>query len=292
MKQIWVIGLVILMVLCVTGVSAQEYPVLKGYVTDNADLLTPIEEDALSQRIASIENDTSVEIAIVTVPSTNGESAAQYASKVGDKNGVGKSATDNGIVILVSMSNERNIFIATGSGIEGIITDLDAKSAYQSGKPYFSDTKKQYSIGFNVILDKLESKIRKDESATTAASNISSSDTSLKPELPVWVILTIGGVLILVFIVIVVAVEHTPSSSYTPSHESYSGGRRRKKDDDNDDDNNDAIAAIIAATAVTSSLSHSHHHDDDSSSSSDSDSGSSFSFGGGGFSGGGGGGGF
>jgi uncharacterized protein len=165
MKQIWIIGLLILLLCATTGVLAQEYPTLNGYVTDNAGILTYDEKAALTSRIVQIENSTSVEIAILDVQTTNGESLADYATKVGNKNGVGKKATDNGILILVSFENERGIFIATGKGTEGVITDAQASRIYQSGKPYF--TNKQYAAGYNVMLDGIQAILLHDDSAQT-----------------------------------------------------------------------------------------------------------------------------
>lgn len=188
-KGIWFIGLLVF--LLVAGASAQDYPVLTGYVNDNANILTPTERSDLSYRISQIESSTSVEIAILDVQTTNGESLAMYANHVGDKNGVGKAGTDNGIVILVSFENERGIFIATGKGMEGVITDSDAQRIYQLGKPYF--TNKQYFTGYNVMLGAIETELQQDNSAQT-----NTTATQASSEFP-------GGIFGIIVILIVIA---------------------------------------------------------------------------------------
>lgn len=195
MKRIWLIGLLIL-TLMVSGVVAQDYPVLNGYVTDNAGILTISERQVLTARITDIDHATSAEIAILTVKTTNGESLAQYANKVGDTNGVGKASTDNGIVILVSFDNERGIFIATGKGMEGVITDIEAQRIYQLGKPYF--TNKQYAQGFSVMLTAIEAELKNDNSSQT--------NTTSNPVSPSAGDMLIGFLIVVVIIVIIVII--------------------------------------------------------------------------------------
>ncbi|WP_228350471.1 TPM domain-containing protein [Rhodocaloribacter litoris] len=95
------------------------------WVTDNADLLSPAEERILSARLAGYADTTSTQIIIVTLPSLGGVPAADYAVELGRRWGVGQQGKDNGIVILVSR-DDREVFIATGFGLEGAIPDAVA----------------------------------------------------------------------------------------------------------------------------------------------------------------------
>jgi uncharacterized protein len=56
----------------------------------------------------------------------NNNNTVSYAVKLFEKWGIGKKAQDNGILLLVSMQ-DRALKIEVGYGLEGIITDLDAK---------------------------------------------------------------------------------------------------------------------------------------------------------------------
>jgi uncharacterized protein len=92
------------------------------WVTDQADLLTPAEERLLSQKLAAYADTTSTQIVIVTLPTLGGIPAADYAVELGRRWGVGQREYNNGIVILVARE-EREVFIATGYGLEGAIPD-------------------------------------------------------------------------------------------------------------------------------------------------------------------------
>ena len=92
------------------------------WVTDLADLLTPAEERMLSRKLATYADTTSTQIVIVTLPTLNGVPAADYAVELGRRWGVGQKEYDNGVVILVARE-EREVFIATGYGLEGAIPD-------------------------------------------------------------------------------------------------------------------------------------------------------------------------
>lgn len=105
--------------------SAVEYPSPVGYVNDFAGMLTPEEEARLNSEITAIEKSTTVEIAIVTVDSLQGVSVEEYAVKLFEKWGIGKKASDNGLLILVA-KNEREYRIETGYGLEGSINAATA----------------------------------------------------------------------------------------------------------------------------------------------------------------------
>ncbi len=117
----WTLG-----ILLPLGALAQQIEVIPPsgkWVTDLADLLTPSEEQMLSRKLAAYADTTSTQIVIVTLPTLNGIPAADYAVELGRQWGVGQQEYDNGVVILVARK-EREVFIATGYGLEGAIPDV------------------------------------------------------------------------------------------------------------------------------------------------------------------------
>ena len=92
------------------------------WVTDRGDFLSASEERSLAQRLAGYADTTSTQIVVVTVQNLGGYAASEYAVELGRKWGVGQTGQDNGVVILLSRE-ERDVFIATGYGMEGSITD-------------------------------------------------------------------------------------------------------------------------------------------------------------------------
>jgi uncharacterized protein len=180
----------ILAALLVLSLSAAAgYPKLTGYVNDYAGILSPAEKASLTDIITEFEKNSSVEIAIVTVPDTGGEDRVLYASRIGDANRVGKADTDNGVVILWSVDNEKGGAIATGRGIESVLNDAkvarigrNAKSSFDSGN---------YYEGFrSIILD-----IEKESAGEYAAQTGSEADYGLLAVV----------ILIVIFIAVIIA---------------------------------------------------------------------------------------
>jgi len=109
------------------------------WVTDEGEFLTPLEEEQLSRRLAGYADTTSTQIVIVTLQDLGGYAAMDYATQLGRDWGVGTSGADNGLVILVSRE-ERELFLATGFGLEGLVTDaMAARIVRNIMKPAFRE---------------------------------------------------------------------------------------------------------------------------------------------------------
>lgn len=94
------------------------------------DFLSPQEAAALEAKLQQFSNETSNQICVVIVDDLNGTDAGSYAFEIGNKWGVGQKGFNNGIVVLVKPtggSGGRDLFIATGYGLEGAIPDLMTK---------------------------------------------------------------------------------------------------------------------------------------------------------------------
>ena len=112
----------------VTPVHAQRYDIPKPsgqWVTDLGSMLEAADEQALSRKLAGYADTTSTQIIIVTLPTLDGVPAADYAVELGRQWGVGQEGRNNGVVILLSRE-DRQVFIATGFGLEGAIPDAIA----------------------------------------------------------------------------------------------------------------------------------------------------------------------
>jgi len=118
---------------------AFEIPLNDGFVTDTASVLSSSEEQQLEDLLKAYRDETSNEIAILIVPSLQGEVAADIAVEVGREWRVGTAENDNGILMLVSYE-DREIFIATGYGLEGAVPDLVAKGIIEEDiLPHFRE---------------------------------------------------------------------------------------------------------------------------------------------------------
>ena len=98
------------------------YPALTGRVVDQADLLASEEESRLTEASADLERRTTDQLVIVTVPSLNGRAIEDYSRALGNHWGIGQKDRDNGVLLVVA-PNERRVRVATGYGLEPILTN-------------------------------------------------------------------------------------------------------------------------------------------------------------------------
>lgn len=99
-------------------------------VNDFAGLFTPAEKNSLERILTAFDDSTSNQITVVTVSDLEGNSAAEYATRIGLEWGVGAEKYDNGIVVLVkpkTPDSNGQVNISVGYGLEGAIPDIYAK---------------------------------------------------------------------------------------------------------------------------------------------------------------------
>jgi uncharacterized protein len=91
-------------------------------VHDFANLLAPADRQSLEQLSHEVENKTTAQLVIVTVPSLDGETIEQYANELFNAWGIGRRDTKNGVLFLVA-PNERRMKIEAGYGVEPLLND-------------------------------------------------------------------------------------------------------------------------------------------------------------------------
>ncbi len=94
-------------------------------VNDLTGLLAPAEADALERKLVALDDSTGTQVAVVIVNTTDGIEPNEYATELGRAWGVGQRGTNNGVVLLAAME-DRQVYIATGYGAEGGLTDAVA----------------------------------------------------------------------------------------------------------------------------------------------------------------------
>lgn len=97
-------------------------PTPLGFVSDFAGVIDAATEARLTARIAELEQKTGSEIAVVTVATTQPDPVPERAVRIAEAWKPGDRDKDNGVVLLVAV-DDREMFIATGYGIEGALPD-------------------------------------------------------------------------------------------------------------------------------------------------------------------------
>ncbi len=114
--------LLLLLALRPDAALAQSFPPLTGRVVDNANLLDPATEQAITQKSEELERTTGQQLVVATVPSLDGYDIADYGYQLGRAWGIGEKDKNNGVILLVA-PNERRVRIEVGYGLEPVLTD-------------------------------------------------------------------------------------------------------------------------------------------------------------------------
>lgn len=159
MKKIFYFTILWFWFLALPLLAETEIPNYQGLVNDFAGLLRGEEIKRLEDKLVNLKNNTTAEVAILTINKLKDEeSIGDYALRVAEKWKVGKADKDNGVLIVASRE-DRQIFIATGYGIEPVLTDGECGAIYRNIiKPKFKEEK--YFDGFDLALEAITKAIQ------------------------------------------------------------------------------------------------------------------------------------
>jgi uncharacterized protein len=96
-------------------------PTIYPYVNDEADALSYDYYASIDDMCYQIDYQTSCEVAILVVNTTQPNDINYFALRVFEKNAIGKEGKDNGVLIVVAVSDE-TWRIEVGYGLMGILT--------------------------------------------------------------------------------------------------------------------------------------------------------------------------
>ncbi len=99
-----------------------EVPQLESPVMDLAGIMTQKGRADLQEYLLAIDQNSAAQIAVLTIPSLEGESLEEYAIKVAREWQLGDAESNMGVLLLVAFK-EKKIRIETGYGAEGDLTD-------------------------------------------------------------------------------------------------------------------------------------------------------------------------
>ncbi len=137
-------------------------PPPRGYVNDFADVLDAASVQHMEQVLAEVRNATQGDIAVVTLSDIGDRAASDVAVQIGRQWGVGAKAEAGDrtknlgvVVLLVPRKNHRpgsgDIFIATGRGAEGFLTDAAAGRIRDAMLPFLAE--ERYGPGLSLGVD-------------------------------------------------------------------------------------------------------------------------------------------
>ena len=173
-------------------------PTEKFYVNDFAGVLSEKDAENIFNAGVNLEkesakvtgSDTGAQVIAVTVASTEGEEIADYALRLGRQWGVGSSEESNGVVILLA-TEDREIYVAVGSGLEGALPDSKTgRYIDRYGMEYFAENK--FSAGmlnlYNAIIREVYAEYSLDVPESVLAPEQYSDSADAKKVISSWAV--------------------------------------------------------------------------------------------------------
>jgi uncharacterized protein len=102
------------------GLPVPERP--EGRVTDLTGTLTRDQIATLERKLVAFERETTNQIAVLLIPSLEGDSLEDYSIRLAEKWKIGQTRRNNGVILLV-VKNDRKMRIEVGYGLEGALPD-------------------------------------------------------------------------------------------------------------------------------------------------------------------------
>jgi uncharacterized protein len=101
-------------------------PRLSGRVVDQTGTLTSGDIASLTQTLKDLEARKGSQIAVLIVPTTEGEAIEQFSIRVAEAWKIGRKKIDDGALLVIA-KNDRHLRIEVGYGLEGALTDVTTK---------------------------------------------------------------------------------------------------------------------------------------------------------------------
>ncbi len=118
-----------LLLLFLLAIPAESFslavPSLRGRINDYAGLISADTAAELENRLATFEKETGHQIAVLTIPSLEGDTIEDFSIRVAEAWKIGQKGFDNGAILLVAQK-ERKLRIEVGYGLEGVLPDAIA----------------------------------------------------------------------------------------------------------------------------------------------------------------------
>ena len=160
---------IIIAYLCVQSalLFSLDVPPLDGPVNDYAHMFTTSEIQELNSYLYTIDRQSDLQIAVLTIPSLEGDNLESYSIRVAEKWQIGQKGKDSG-VILVIVAQDRKLRIEVGYGLEDRITDAQSSRIIRSViAPQFK--KREYGKGVLLGVKNLVGLALQDESLNSDA---------------------------------------------------------------------------------------------------------------------------
>ena len=132
----------------------------RDYVVDLAGIIDPGARQELNGYLSELEQKTSAQVVVLTVPSLEGKPLEDFSLSVAGKWKLGQKGKDNGVLLLVALK-ERKYRFEIGYGLEGSLPDSFVGTL---GREYLVPNFRRgdYSAGIELAVSAVAQKIAED----------------------------------------------------------------------------------------------------------------------------------
>lgn len=141
---------VLLLSLAIPTYAANIHP----KIIDQANLLTDFEIETLNEMATDLSEEYEIDVVILTVSSTYGEDAADYADDYYRQKGYGIGSKDSGVILILSMEDREWVVRPFGNGKEAMTEYGIDKLMEENVLPAFKED--DFYIGFRSYLENLD----------------------------------------------------------------------------------------------------------------------------------------
>ena len=183
--------------LCLTLSVSAGIPALTGRVVDNANLLDAKTRKEITGKLESLEEQTGIQLAVLTVNSLEGKTIEDFSISVAESWKLGQKDKDNGILVTVAL-HDRAMRIEVGYGLNPVLTAAKCDRIIRNlMTPQFREN--NYSKGISDAVDAIIAYTCGDEKAV--------SEMEKKQKKSDWLAQIIPTAMVLFFVIIVVTNE-------------------------------------------------------------------------------------
>ena len=177
MKKIKFLSIILLVFVFASSGFALSVPKLTNPIVDNASLISDGVELNLNQQLMDLSDSTGAQLAILTIPTLDGEVLESYSMKVVEDWKLGSAEKDTGVLLLIALE-ERSIRIEVGYGLEGVLTDTKCGLIIRNViAPEFRNG--NYQSGIVNAINNIVGLVKNDESLVS--KKVLSEDTGMDP---------------------------------------------------------------------------------------------------------------
>jgi uncharacterized protein len=161
-------------------------------ILDSTNTLSPIERQALEDKLVAYNDSTTTQIAVVILHNVQGDDINDFGQKLGRAWGIGQKGKNNGLLVLVAL-DEHKVSIQTGYGAEGAVPDIVTQQIIQNDiLPNFRQ--KNYYAGLDAATTSLMRYMKGEYKAAPGAGHRQKDKGG------------IGSAFVLIFIVIIILI--------------------------------------------------------------------------------------